>query len=255
MQTETKKPLSVNIPFEGFYNSIWDSEIDSVLEMDAEGYAENDREENPKELHISADEFAGFLWECVDYSKLHNLMAHAICDAWNQVASENVDFELGLRFEEITSPRYYNFETDRLFATIPRATVARLFRMARADKFAKLSDIIRQRFTSCDGFISHYSNCLGDWLAKPVSQWDHNELGTLLIACVGDANEDLQVYYRAVDCDGFYHELCESYDYAKVKEKTEELRAEKLEELRKDEPDYVAPEPRCPFTLDLFEAR
>lgn len=253
MKTE-RKPLFVNVPFDGFYNSLWSGEFDDIEQRECENLA-NDRQDEDgiaPELRLSESDFADAFYWSSDYSAMYAAAAETIGNAYSDLASEKLGFELGLTFEEMTSPKEYNFETDRLFMSIPRDSVAMLFRMARRDKFEKLEAVIRKRHTSCSGFISFYSNCLGDWLSKPVSTWDHNELGTLLRAYVGELNEDLELYYEATRHDGFYREWESGVDWQKFETLCEEKRQAKLDELLKDEPDYVAPTPRCPFTLDMF---
>lgn len=259
MATQSTRPaLSVNIPFSGFYDSLWSGEFDRIEERECENYANDlqDEERIPRELRLDESDFADILWRVSDYSAMYASAARAIAEAFNDLASENLGFDLGMTFEEMTSPREYNFETDRIFMCIPRASVARLFRMARRDGFTKLRAEITRRHTSCSGFISFYSNDLRDWLAKPVSQWDYNEIGTLLRACLGsDLNENLELYYEVCDGDGLFYEWSENIDWPKFEELVAEKRAELLAKNRALDPEYAPPEPRCPYTLDLFERR
>lgn len=244
-----KANLSTTIPFNGFYSSLWSQELDSIEEREAEYMEERESEEGvAKELRLTASEFGEMFYWCANYSKIHEESARTIADAWNDLASEELNFDLGLKFEEMTSPREYNFTTDRIFMSIPRNTVAKLFRMSRAEEHERLRAAIKSRFTSCDGFISHYSNCIGDWLSKPLSSWDHNEIGTLLAAMVGDLNENLDLYYRVCDCDGLYNEWSEGIDWKKFETKVQQARDEKREQI---DPDYVAPTPRCPLTIEM----
>lgn len=259
MTTQPEKPaLSVNIPFSGFYDSLWSGEFDHIEEREAEYYAKalQDAENIPVELRLDESDFADIFLRVADYPAMYASAAHAIADGFNNLASEELGFELGMSFEEMTSPREYNFETDRIFMHIPRASVAKLFRMARRDGFAKLRAEIARRHTSCSGFISSYSNCLHDWLSKPLSQWDHNEVGTLLRACLGsDLNENLDLYYAVCDGDKLFSEWSENIDWPKFEELVTEKRAKLLAEKKELDPEYVPPTPRCPYTLDLFERR
>ena len=221
-------------------------------EREAEYMEENEREEGTaKELRLTASEFGEIFYWCADYKKIHEAAARSIADAWYGAANEEVGFDLGLTFDEMVSPREYNFTTDRIFMSIPRNSVAKLFRISRAENHTKLREAIKDRFTSYDGFRSFYSNDLNDWLRKPLSSWDHNEIGTLLAALVGDLNADLQLYYAVVDCDGLYNEWSEGIDWTKFESKVQEKREEKLNDVRLDDPDFVLPEPRCKLTLEL----
>jgi hypothetical protein len=84
-----------------------------------------------------------------------------------------------LEFEEMKSPRFYNFETDRIFAKLSRADFCRLLRKVRG---AKLKEIAKEMFTSRSGFISFYSNEISDW--GRIDTWDHNQCGAVLAAAV-----------------------------------------------------------------------
>lgn len=98
-----------------------------------------------------------------------------------------------------------------------------------------------------------------DWLEKRLSTWDHNELGTLLVAChvlAGrDEDWDMDVYYSVVDGDAVYSAWSDGVDWAKVEADVAELRAEKEAEARAEDPDYIPPPVRCPLTLNLFDGR
>jgi hypothetical protein len=82
-----------------------------------------------------------------------------------------------LAFEEMVSPREYNFQTDRLFATLTRSDLARILRAVRGKR---LNQKAAEWFTSCSGFISRYPNYIPDW--PPIRDWDHNHVGCVL-AC------------------------------------------------------------------------
>jgi hypothetical protein len=59
--------------------------------------------------------------------------------------------------------------------------------------------VIKERHTSRDGFISFYSNNFDDWV-KPLSKYDHNELGTLLTAYAeSSAIEIKEIDFRFIE--------------------------------------------------------
>ena len=69
------------------------------------------------------------------------------------------------------SPREYNFTTDRVYAHIPVNVVLALFARSAAEGHARLRETIRERFTSYDGFHSHYDTTLDTWLERDVTEW------------------------------------------------------------------------------------
>ncbi|MFM0341159.1 hypothetical protein [Paraburkholderia fungorum] len=148
----------------------------------------------------------------------------------------------------MVSPREYNFETDRIFAYINRSSVRELYH--RVDG-AVLADMIRVRHTSCSGFISFYPNDLDDWKAKPLKDWDHNELGTLLLAVMKQQGmED----WDAVLCTRMDEDIARAYsdcvDWKRLEWRADELREEKRVAL---EPGFVPTTPRCRYTIDMFD--
>lgn len=150
--------LEVNIPFAGFYGSMHDAEFDREIEYALEGL------DDPNgALQNLAFDSADFGAARLEYAREY---ATAFLD-WLGLTGESSGLE---------SPRFYNFETDRVFVRITRDSVARMWRGVDRATFAAKC---RERFTSRSGFISHYSADWRDWGALPT--WDHNQLGTLAL--------------------------------------------------------------------------
>lgn len=171
------KNLIINIPFAGFYSSKYSGELDAVQER----FVEYEVEKNPG---LDPDIPNEALWHCADYGKAYDHIARAYVDQFNQYILDEYEIDLGLKFESMQSPREYNFETDRIFCEVSEENVRKL-REAVSDP--ALRHAIKERFTSRSGFISSYPNNLEDW--PPLEQWDHNELGTLLVALLDDAED------------------------------------------------------------------
>lgn len=248
--------LIINLPFEGFYNSRYSAEVDHVEQMDAENLEERDREEQPPELRLEASDFAHVLFDCTDYHACYLDVSKAYVDAFNIIASDHLDMPLGLQWESMDSPREYNFATDRVYAYVTLEVMQALFAKSEAEGHKRLAAAIKERFTSYDGFISGYRNDLAVWLEKPLEDWDHNELCTLLGALLSDAEDfGWSVYYRVVDDDGVYNEWSNAVDWPKFEAKVQELREGKLAELREDDPDFVPSPVRCDRTIDMFTGR
>lgn len=166
--------LSTTIPFDGFYESVHNLNINMALENtfgDKEG----------------SGEYKDY-WEMViDYRGIYNAYARQYTD---KMAEE---LGIGLEFEELVSPREYNFTTDRIFCQISLEDAQKIRDKITDDE---LDAAIKERFTSYDGFASFYPNSLyeGVWL-KPLDQWDHNQVGTLIeIVCKEQLDDDFQLY-------------------------------------------------------------
>ena len=66
-----------------------------------------------------------------------------------------------------------------------------------------LRHAIKERFTSRSGFISSYPNNLEAWNSDPLT-WDHNELGTLLVALLSeDENWERDIFETMQDRNVF----------------------------------------------------
>ena len=239
--------LSINIPFDGFYDSIYSSEIDHQADSWAENEADDREHEHPEHLRLDQNELAEIIWRVQRIGPAYQMITRAYVDAFEQEAIEYLGFPLGLKFEEMTSPREYNFETDRLFAEISETAVRKMFFMSKADGHKTLATTIKRRFTSCDGFISHYRNDIRVWWEKPLRQWDHNELGTLLIACfeIAGMKDDSDFRYAVFESvmynDLGYQAFEASIDWPDLEERIRDAREEKAQAWAREHPDEPAP--------------
>jgi len=171
----TPTHLSCRLPFGGFYYSHHSGLID---------YAEQCLYQDTNGDAFSGSLVDSFLGE-IDYSALHEAYA-------GQYTVELADLlGIQLTFETLTSPREYNFQTDRIFALISRADFAKLLRVALTrpspDSPRYLTTTARDLFTSRDGFISFYSPDWRVW-GKP-STWDHNQTYAVLCAALAASDE------------------------------------------------------------------
>lgn len=174
---DTPRPNNIArvLDFPGFYESILSAALDDAERMEAEHIAEN---------HPELDETAicDALYQHSDYSKGFNAIARANVDYLNHVLE---DTGIELAFDSMESPREYNFTTDALFVTINDPV-----KLYADTNTASLNAVIKERFTSGPGFHSFYSNDPDAWRAKPLDEWDHNELGALLTAYLRQQAEE-----------------------------------------------------------------
>ena len=251
--------------FPGFYESWLSQEIDHVEEQESEWMAEKQTNGDdpdyfqPEHLRLEVDDFAELFFDCTDYSIVHLKMADLFSQGFDSFASGILGFDVGLKFESMASPKYYNYETDRLFVHIPLETLGRLFWISASEGHETLQKCLKERCTSYEGFHSYYSNDLQEWLAKPLDTWDHNEIAALLDAVIvasdPEAFEDWSnLYYAVFDGSEQYECVSAGIDWEKLEAKTQEKRDELQEAYdaeHADDPYYVAPY-RCSLTIDLF---
>lgn len=178
--------LDTTIPFSGFYESIHSHNLDQLVQ----GLAEDDRGELAELFDEDGEEFC--LSDHVDWSILMGAYAKLYTENFAAYVQGSARVDLQLQFDELTSPREYNFQTNRIFAKIPVSVARELYRLA--DK-KKLNALIQRKFTSCDGFISSYENSLVAWRSETgdVSKWDHNQVGTLLESFIS-THDDWDLY-------------------------------------------------------------
>ena len=164
--------LESTIPFDGFYNSYISSDIEhqigQQIEWDADIYDFNEDEEQ-------------ILWDnylSVNRSSFYNEIAEHYTDLYIDALNERLEgFTLKAKFNLLTSPKEYNFETDRIFIDIERDHAIDFIKYIIKNHKKELENKIKERFTSRSGFWSHYKNGLDLW-TQDYSEWDHNQIGT-----------------------------------------------------------------------------
>jgi len=184
--------------FHGFYESIHSYNIDDALEN---MFRDDDGEDCTPE---------GFA-DCINYSMVFAYYsARYVQMIQRELAEAGIDCP-SLEFKALHSPREYNFTTDTIEATIDNSDLVKLFTYCNE---SDLADVIKERFTSRDGFHSFYSNDLEDWKARGPNSWDNIELGTLLDAVIrGHCDLPEEIEHKALDwnCNGDVEEfICKS---------------------------------------------
>ena len=180
------------IPFSGFYESLHDSALDDAL---------NDIFSDDR--GIENDELVYRAWASADWPIIHQEYAKEYAG--------NFAHELGIKtleFESISSPREYNFSTDRIFCHID---YAELCSIVKTFNMAEFSAFVRDRFTSRDGFISFYPAELTEW--GKIETWDHNQCGTALEFYATqesggefDSFKEVEIM-ESSQCNGFLQEI------------------------------------------------
>jgi len=129
--------IEFNLNFGGFYESIHsymiDDSIANYYDKDIEDIYEDDK-----------------IYDQIDFKA----MQKNYCIEWLSEYLKIVDNHnlLGVKFKGIESPEYYNYETDKINASINESIVDRLIKNANHD----LIEYINQNSQSYDGFHSHY---------------------------------------------------------------------------------------------------
>lgn len=219
---------SIRIPFPGFYNTLFSDEVDQTEQREAEYFASEESAENYEfSEKLEEGEFAELMCCHTDYRIVHHKIAEKYPEYFNEYVKDKYDIDLKLVFEEMTSPQYYNYETDRIFCQIDADTLVLLFSMVGEEK---LSKVIVDNLQSRSGFISSYSDFVQDWKDKPIDEWDYNELYMVLLALVEDDDEyDLNIYYRMSEAGVFDSARDEGFDFVEFEAAVNDKIAEKEE--------------------------
>lgn len=159
------------IPFAGFYGTMWDDELDREEEQLAESLAED--------YGLSASDVADKLFYHMDYREAYKHIAAAYVPQFQDFINKGLDLDIKLAFNDMTSPREYNFETDKIYVGISYPDAVRLARRVGRDA---LRAAAKAMFTSRDGFISFYPNDPARW--GRLAGWDQNHLYALFTAAV-----------------------------------------------------------------------
>lgn len=147
--------MLIRIPFHGFYYSVHSQlteyEINSML--------------NENSDLINRFQFDSYRDYMRDYAKY-----------FVKLFSNKTGIELS--FNSISSPREYNFETDKIYCNIsPKQVITLYHRTSKLILAKKAKDLFQSR----DGFISFYPYHIDEW-PNSVLQWDCNHLYCLLLA-------------------------------------------------------------------------
>lgn len=189
----TQKQIKTFCPiFSGFYNTIWQYEDQYVIE-----YINENRQENNLQP-INFDHLD------IDYRQYEIDLCINVCELIQDRLS---NFIIKIEFETLQSPKEYNFKNDSIDCIIiPKIDVIQKFIYDNKDSFC---EYLKQKYTSYDGFISHYSNKFETWKSETNNFIDldvnGHYLGSILefIALTLEINEN-DLYYD-IEFDHFQY--------------------------------------------------
>ena len=186
------KMLSVRLPFfPGFYESDCQYQLDQCLEMDLE-YLGSEYGASKDQI----DQFAELANATLDWKAIHLAYAKSFVEGLNDLLKPGMD----MQFEEMTSPREYNYSTDAIFVKMSQSALEKM--LAETPKEA-LEKLIQAQYTSYSGFQSYYPNSLKNWPAD-LAEWAEPQLGTLLEAFMRETvnSDDLETWELVNDSNG-----------------------------------------------------
>ena len=131
----------VKLPFSGFYNSIHDSVIDSALEYQSECYADSDK----------ANDIILDALNVNHYDKIREALSKVFVEGVNELFWYEYDINLGLEFESLKSPKFYNYSTDEIYCYVANDKINEL--VALLDNENDFIKALKDKYQSHDGFI------------------------------------------------------------------------------------------------------
>ena len=144
----TLNKIEIQLPFSGFYDSMHDMHIDNFIEHEIE-YLENELNYTSKQLSIISNRFY-----TMDYSAVRKAVCEHYIKAFNAVFYDEYNIHLDLKYSKMISPRFYNFETDRLYAFIDESIYKEVVTLVNKKDFKEL---LSDKFCKRDGFTPFLS--------------------------------------------------------------------------------------------------
>jgi hypothetical protein len=133
------KDIKFYIPFEGFYYSVYDSMLDDIINNEIEeGYLKNDNDINYKGIFeaMAKSIFDDIIEIFIDETNINSLHSNHII------------------YEGLSSPKYYNYSTDKLTAKISYNNYSLIYgKYIINDDFV---NYVNEASKSRDGFSSFY---------------------------------------------------------------------------------------------------
>ena len=125
-----------------------------------------------------------------NYEQYEEDVRNAWVDAWKDHAPEIV---LSVEGVTMTSPRYYNFDTDRVYAIVELSDDWREKMRAFMKENAEwLKGRIHEDWTSYDGFCSFMSNDYEDWFDYIFEEQDELYISTMIGYMMYRANKEIR---------------------------------------------------------------
>ena len=179
--------------FTGFYGSPFEPDETNEIEY----INEIRQDKNLKPINYE---------DCIfNYDKYYLELSEMLTD---EIESQLKEFVYSIEFEKLKSPKFYNFENDSIHCKIkPNKKAILNYIKNNFDLWAKY---LKENYSSCSGFISHYSNNPNskDWNNYNLINGTH-QLGSVLnfIAMNEDITEcdiyDWVLGNISLECENF----------------------------------------------------
>jgi len=191
--------------FPGFYGTIFEPDEDNEI-----NYV-NDERESKGWSPLDFDKFE------FDYDHYHTEIAKESVNWVENIVNGIFKNKIQVNFESIQSPKYYNFSNDSINVNyvVNEEFLKEMMGYLNTNK-EEFAHYIKENYTSRDGFFSHYSNDVDEWLNEYFLDIETNKhyFGSILEFVINNEIDD-PVYEMKMDCEtqlfcSNYNELIEN---------------------------------------------
>lgn len=167
----------IELPFQGFYGTLHETELDAQLELFLE------------ENNLNYDQVS------VNWVEVFEQYAKGYVQSVSQEFSGIFEH---MEFKSLYSPREYNFENDRIYVSVEFDILVNVYKVLKnnTDFYSYVYDKLKPR----DGFIPYYSNDFNNW--GDIETWEQPQL-SMLVAFIFE----IALYESNTD----EHSILESY--------------------------------------------
>jgi hypothetical protein len=143
-----------------------------MVDREEEGLVEKLAED----MNETSEKIQDALLDTTDYRAVYQQVARLYVKAYEAWLAEE-GLNVALEFVEMTSPKFYNYETDKVYCNVELDDLVKMFSVIDPKD---LDRTCREHLTSRSGFISFYDPDYTTW--GFVEDWDENQLSMLFEA-------------------------------------------------------------------------
>lgn len=144
-----------------------------------------------------------------NYKEYEKTVSKECVDAVETKLQETIGKGIEIEFEKLVSPKEYNFANDSINVEISlnkeaQQTIVKILK----DNEQEFKTFIKDRYSSCDGFISSHSKYSEEWI-EAIKTFDNDLLSHKLGAVLGFILEIVEEY----DDSDLYNDLESTFIY------------------------------------------
>lgn len=179
------QPVSVSIPFSGFYETCIAAELNQAIESAIEW----ENEQNGTSL--TSEDYE------INWRAMYRDTARAIADFYPDYIFSRTGVWISCLYDSMNSPVEYNFYNDSIICNIPRHDLYKLLSWLETNHPGFFREYVKCRFSPCSGWAPLYPADLDQWGHE--DSWDDAQLSVILEAVDKAANGEYPDYYITLE--------------------------------------------------------